>query len=110
MLNLRLYILQRLTALIMAPLVLVHLVAILYAIEGGLTVGEILGRTRGSVLWALFYGLFVLAASVHAAIGVRVVVAEWVGLRPRILSWLTWALALGLAIPGLRAVWAVTWA
>ena len=59
-----LFLAQRLTALILAPLVLVHLVLILIAVEGGLSAAEILDRTRGSVGWAAFYGLFVLAAAI----------------------------------------------
>ena len=49
--NVRLYILQRATAAIMAPLVLAHLVVIFYATSRGLSAAEILGRTRGSVGW-----------------------------------------------------------
>lgn len=107
MLNLHLYMLQRITALIMAPLVLGHLAVMIYAIQGGLTVAEILGRTQGSWFWFLFYGLFVLAVSIHAGIGVRVIVYEWVGLR-RGLDLLTWGLACGLIALGLSAVVAVT--
>ena len=65
----RLYMLQRLSALILAPLVLCHLVLIIYAFRGGLTAAEILSRTQGSLAWAIFYGLFVLAVAVHASIG-----------------------------------------
>jgi len=102
-----LYLAQRLTALILAPLVLAHLVLILIAVEGGLTAGEILGRTRGSVGWALFYGLFVLAAAVHAPIGLRNVIQEHTRWRGRSLD--AAMLALGLVLAGLggRAVFAV---
>ena len=68
MLDFRLYMAQRLTALIMAPLVLGHIAVMIYAIQGGLSSAEILGRTQGSLFWLLFYGLFVLAVSIHAAI------------------------------------------
>ena len=34
--------------------------------RGGLSAAEILERTRGSVGWAAFYALFVLAVAVHA--------------------------------------------
>ena len=67
----RLFVLQRLSAMFLAPLVMVHLGLILYAIRGGLTADEILARTQGSIGWALFYGIFVLAASVHAPTCVR---------------------------------------
>ena len=61
--DVRLYLAQRISAMIMAPLVFVHLGMMIYAIQGGLSAGEILGRTQGSVFWGLFYGLFVVAAS-----------------------------------------------
>jgi fumarate reductase subunit C len=81
--NVRLYILQRATALIMAPLVLAHLVIVFYATNRGLSAADILGRTRGSIGWGAFYTLFVLAAATHGAIGVRVIAAEWARLRGR---------------------------
>ncbi len=105
--NLRLYILQRATAAIMAPLVLAHLVVIYYATSRGLSAADILGRTRGSVGWGLFYALFVLAVSTHGAIGVRVVASEWAALRGRQLDVLMWGVGLVLAALGLRAVVAV---
>jgi fumarate reductase subunit C len=105
--NVRLYILQRTTAALMAPLVLAHLAVIFYATSRGLSAAEILGRTSGSIGWGLFYALFVLAASTHGAIGVRVVAAEWLGLRGGALGALMWAFGLILACLGLRAVAAV---
>jgi fumarate reductase subunit C len=105
--NVRLYVLQRATAVIMAPLVLAHLVVIYYATSRGLSAAEILGRTRGSIGWGLFYGLFVLAAATHGAIGARAVASEWTGLRGRRLDALMWGAGLVLAALGLRAVAAV---
>ncbi|MBC7181385.1 MAG: succinate dehydrogenase, partial [Roseovarius sp.] len=81
MLDLRLYMAQRLSALVMAPLVLGHIAVMIYAIQGGLSTAEILGRTQGSLLWFLFYGTFVIAVSIHAAIGLRVIAHEWLRLR-----------------------------
>ena len=108
-----LFALQRVTALFLAPLVLAHLGVILYAIEGGLTAGEILGRTQGSAGWALFYGLFVLVAAVHAPIGLRNIALEWAPWiwtpgRARALALGLLAFALLLLLLGWRAVWAVT--
>lgn len=108
MVNLRLYLLQRATALIMAPLVLGHLAVMIYAVRGGLTAADILGRTRGSVAWALFYGTFVLAASIHAAIGLRVIAGESIGARGRWLDAAALAFCALLLLIGLRAVFAVT--
>ena len=108
MLTMRLYMLQRITALIMAPLVLGHLAVMIYAVQGGLNAAEILGRTQGSILWMVFYGSFVIAVSIHAAIGVRVVLFETFALNKSVLAPLTWGVFLVLAVLGLRAVYAVT--
>lgn len=110
MLNLRLYMLQRITALLMAPLVLGHLAVMIYAIQGGLSAAEILGRTQGSVLWFLFYGTFVFAVAIHGAIGLRTIAHEWGGLKGTFLEVFMWAVGIALFALGARAVWAVTFA
>lgn len=103
----RLFVLQRISAMFLAPLVMVHLGLILYAVRGGLTADEILARTQGSIGWALFYGIFVLAASVHAPIGVRNVLKEWTTWGGNSLNVAMLVLAAALMASGLRAVWAV---
>lgn len=105
--NVRLYLLQRATALLMVPLIIGHIAVIFYATRKGLAAGDILARTRGSFGWGLFYTAFVLAASVHGAIGVRAVAMEWGRLRGRSLDLLMWGFGLVLAALGLRAVYAV---
>jgi fumarate reductase subunit C len=106
--NAYLYLVQRLSALIMAPLVLVHLGLIIYAVNDGLSAGEILGRTQGSVGWTLFYFVFVIAAVIHAAIGLRNVLTEWLALPRRAADIVMFVAACGLLTAGLRAVYAVT--
>lgn len=103
----RLYVWQRLTALLMVPLIAVHLIVIIYATNRGLSAAEILGRTRGSFTWGLYYGVFVVAASIHGAIGVRGVAREWLGWREKALDRLMWIFGAVLLILGLRAVIAV---
>ena len=103
----QLFVLQRLTALALAPLVLVHLGLVLVAVRGGLTAAEILSRTQGSVGWALFYGLFVVVVAIHAPIGVRNVLREWTGLARGTVDLLAFGFAALLLGVGLRAVWAV---
>ena len=61
--------------------VVVHLATIIYAVQGGLTAAEILGRTRGSTGWLAFYIVFVVAAAIHAPIGLRPVLGEWLKWR-----------------------------
>lgn len=107
MLGFRLYLAQRLSAMLLAPLVLVHLGVMVYAVQGGLSAAEILGRTQGSLWWGLVYGLFVLAVSIHAAIGLRVIVYEWFGLGGRLLDGFTVLVTLLLLTLGGRAWYAV---
>ena len=98
---------QRASAAVLAVCVLVHLVTMIIAVRNGLTAAEILGRTGGSVTWALFYGVFVVAVAVHAPIGLRNVLAETTGWRGASLEWTMLALAIALALWGARAVYAV---
>jgi succinate dehydrogenase subunit C len=78
-----LWIAQRITAAILALCVAVHLVTIVYAVRGGLSAAEILGRTRGNGAWLAFYALFVLAVAIHAPIGLRPMLGEWLRWRGR---------------------------
>jgi fumarate reductase subunit C len=103
-----LYMAQRLSALVMAPFVIVHIGVMIYAIQGGLSAAEILGRTQGSAFWFAFYGLFVVAVSIHAAIGLRTILGEWAGLRGGSRDALSAVIGLGLLALGAQAVWAVT--
>jgi fumarate reductase subunit C len=103
----RLWIAQRASAGVLALCVVVHLIVIIYAMRGGLSAAEILGRTRGNAGWLAFYALFVLAAAVHVPIGLRAICSEWLGWRGRSLSVGVHLLAVVLAVLGLRAVWAV---
>ncbi len=105
--SVRLYFWQRLTAAVMAPMILVHLAIIFYATRRGLSAADILARTRGSTLWFLFYGAFVLAAAVHASIGTRNVLAEWSPLKEKECGILAALLGILLFVLGLRAIVAV---
>ena len=107
MLEMRLYLAQRISAAILAPLVLIHLGLMIYAIQGGLDAAEILGRTRGSLFWGGNYALFVIAVAVHAAIGLRNILREWLHLRVSVLNGLGWLIFAVLLVTGLRAVAAV---
>jgi fumarate reductase subunit C len=105
--NVRLYVWQRGTAALMVPLVALHLAVIFYATRQGLSAADILSRTRGSIVWGAYYGLFVAAVSIHAAIGVRNVLAEWSPLTDRRAGQLAVAFGVLLAALGFRAVTAV---
>jgi fumarate reductase subunit C len=102
--NVRLYVWQRATAALMAPLVLVHIAVIFYAARQGMTAADILSRTHGSVVWATFYGVFVAAVSIHAPIGVRNVLAEWTPLTDRSANLFAVILGVVLGLLGLYAI------
>jgi fumarate reductase subunit C len=100
-----LWVAQRVSAMVLAVGVTVHLVTILVAVRGGLSAAEILGRTQGNGAWIAFYAVFALAAGLHGAIGLRGIAAEWLGWRGRgfDLAWL--AIGLLTAICGIRAAY-----
>lgn len=99
-----LWIAQRASAMVLALCVVVHLVTIVYAVRGGLTAAEILARTKGHTGWFAFYAVFVLAVAVHAPIGLRPVLAEWLGWRGWTRDLFALFFALLLAVMGMRAV------
>ncbi|HEX6980698.1 MAG TPA: succinate dehydrogenase [Alphaproteobacteria bacterium] len=95
---------QRASAAVLAVCVAIHLAVIVYAVHGGLSAAEILARTRGSVGWLLFYGVFVLAVAVHAPLGLRTILREMTPWRDRSLDVATAAFALFLVAFGWRAI------
>ncbi|OZI59558.1 succinate dehydrogenase [Bordetella genomosp. 11] len=103
----RLWYYQRVSAMVLALFVAVHIGIIVYAVRGGLTGAEILARTQGSIGFAIFYGVFVLACAVHVPIGLLRIAEEWLRWRgpPAVAAALAFALV--LAVMGLRAVYGV---
>lgn len=93
--------------MVLAVCVLAHLAIIIYAVRGGLSAAEILGRTRGSWGFAGFYSVFVLACAVHVPVGLTNIAQEWWGLGERSALWLARAFAVVLLVAGLRSVYAV---
>ena len=67
---------QRISAMVLGLCVAIHLLIIFYAIRGGLSAQEILGRTQGNLAFAIFYEIFVLACFVHAPIGAANILQE----------------------------------
>lgn len=104
----RLFLMQRLTALVLVPVVLVHLGVISYAVQNGLSAAEVLERTRGSVGWAVFYWLFVLAAGIHGGVGLRTILIEWVRLSRQAAGIIATLVGVTVMLLGTRAVLAVT--
>ena len=98
---------QRISAMVLALCVLVHLVVMIYAVRGGLSGAEILARTRGSLAFGAFYALFVIACAVHVPPGLNNIAVEWLRWRPAVALLVARLFGLVILVAGLRAVWAV---
>jgi fumarate reductase subunit C len=99
-----LFLLQRASAAVLAVAVAVHLATIIYAVRGGLTAGEILARTQGNRAYLALYALFVVAVAVHAPIGLRNVLREWLGWKSPTCDAALLVFCATLLVGGLRAV------
>jgi fumarate reductase subunit C len=98
---------QRISAMVLAVCVLVHLVVMVYAVHSGLSADAILGRTRGNWAFGAFYAVFVLASTAHVPIGLANIAREWWGAGERAALWGARLFALVILVMGLRAVYAV---
>ena len=103
----RLWYAERVSAMVLAICVVVHLATLIYATHHGLTAAAILSRTRGSGLAASFYALFVVACAVHAPIGLARVFEEWLKWRGRSAGIAALAIGAAILLLGLRAIYAV---
>jgi succinate dehydrogenase subunit C len=102
-----LFLAQRASAAVLAFAVTIHLATIIYAVRGGLTAAEVLGRTRHNGWFLALYAVFVLAVAIHAPIGLRNVAREWTAWRGRSLDVVLAAFAMLLLLLGLTAVLAL---
>jgi fumarate reductase subunit C len=98
---------MRLSSMVLAVCVLIHIITVIYAVRGGLSATEILGRTHGNWFFAGFYGVFVVACAVHVPIGLGAVASEWLGLRERMALIAAQIVGLVILVMGLRAVYGV---
>lgn len=81
-LEFKLWLVHRLSGMVLGVLVVVHLVGMIIAIQGGLSASEILQRTSGNYALGLYYSVFTIAAAAHSALGLRTVsreVLRWEG-------------------------------
>ncbi|MDA1089319.1 MAG: succinate dehydrogenase [Proteobacteria bacterium] len=100
----RLWLAQRISAVVLAVCVGIHLAGIIIAVQGGLSAAEIIGRVGGSGVLAAFYGVFVLACAVHAPIGLRAVLAEMTDIKPVSINGIASAFAAVILLMGMQAV------
>ena len=98
---------MRASSMVLALCVLVHVVTIIYAVRGGLSATEILGRTHGNWLVGAFYGVFVIACAVHVPLGLVAVAEEWLRMRKRTALIAAQIVGLLILLMGLRAVYGV---
>ena len=102
--TIRLWLIHRMTGMLLGFFVIIHLVTMILAIQGGLTAREILERTSGNWLLGIFYGVFAIAAALHGSIGLRTVAQEVIGWRGVSLNAATGFFCLLLIAIGLAAV------
>ena len=91
----------------LALCVAVHLATVIFAVQGGLSAAEILGRTRGNTAWLAFYLVFMAAVAVHAPIGLRAILTEWLKWRGFTRDLAVAAFAVLIAWMGLSAAFSV---
>lgn len=99
---------QRISGGLLAGCLLIHIATILYAVQGGLSVAEIQNRIQGSEFWFVLYSIFIFAAIVHAAIGLKNVFSEWIKLPPVLISVLVlvyFVVSSFLGISAILAIW-----
>lgn len=98
---------QRISAMVLAVFVVIHLVVMMIAVKGGLSAVEILSRTRGSWGFGIFYGLFVIACAVHVPIGLANIAREWSPLSEAAVRGLGRLMGAVILVLGFVAVWGV---
>jgi fumarate reductase subunit C len=104
----RVWYLQRISAMVLAVCVVVHIAVIIYAVRGGLSGAEILARTRGSWGFGIFYGVFVLACAVHVPIGLTNIAEEWLDWDERAKGLLSVVIGILILLMGFCSVYGVT--
>ena len=99
-----LWLAQRISAVVLAFMIVTHLGTVIYAVRGGFTAAEIIARVGGSMGWAIFYGVFVTAVVVHAPIGLRAILGEMTALSQRRVDLLCFIAAVLIGYLGYRVV------
>ncbi len=95
---------QRYSAVALIPFVLTHLATLLLIGSAGLSANDVLSRTRGSLVWMIFYSLFVGLLALHSAIGIWQVGRLINRVSPWLVAAVAWLFALATLGLGARAV------
>jgi len=102
-----LYVLQRLSALVLAPLVILHIGVMIVAVQGGLNTAEMLARTQSSTFWPVIYATFFVVAGVHGCIGLRNILTETTELPARSVNRISGGLLILILVFGFETVRAI---
>ncbi len=98
-----LWLAQRISAIVLAVCVVVHLTTMIVAVQGGLSAQEIIARIGGNKLWLVYYLVFVAAVAIHAPLGLKTVLREMTALPIKRIELLVGLFAIGVAALGFRA-------
>lgn len=98
-----LWLAQRVSAMLLAVCVVVHIATMIVAVQGGLSAEEIIGRIGGNKIWLAFYLVFVLSVAVHAPIGLKTILREMTSMPQKRIDLLMMLFALLVAVLGVRA-------
>ena len=99
-----LWLVQRISAMVLVLCVIVHIGTMIYAVQLGLSTAAISARVSGNMAWLAFYSTFVVAVSIHAPIGIRTVLLEATELPHKRAGLLAMLFGLFILVLGLRAV------
>jgi len=99
-----LWLAQRVSAMVLAVCVIVHIATMIYAVQQGLSTAAISARISGNLMWLGFYTTFVAAVSIHAPIGVRTVLLEATELPQKRVGLLAMLFGLFILVLGFRAI------
>ena len=100
----RRWLIQRVSAMVLAVSVIVHLSVIIMATQNGVSAAEIVERIQDNYAWMVFYILFVVAAALHAPIGLRTVIRETTGMQGKFPGFISSSIGVILLIMGVQAV------
>ena len=98
-----LWLAQRVSAMVLAICVTVHIATMIVAVQGGLSASEIVERIGGNKIWLAFYLIFVLSVVIHAPIGLKTILREMTPLPANRITLLVGLFAGLIAVLGFRA-------
>ncbi len=98
-----LWLAQRISAMVLALCVVVHLATMIMAVQGGLSAEEIISRVGGNKLWLAFYLIFVVSVAIHAPIGLKTILRELTAIPVKRVELLVCVFALIIFALGVRA-------